>query len=257
MKSIVEEASSIAKALEKAWTRAGKPAQFSVKVFELPEKNFFGLTTKQAKVGIFFENIIEDTSKKNVSNTYHSKKSTQKPQQHASKREHTPSGDMDQRAKSQLNRNPNEGQGQQRRAPQQKTVAPRTEQPKQITRPPKQEKNHGEESNKEKVEKKTVTPQEPVVSVDAASVWTDEKISMVADIIKESLSMLGLPNIEFSQIVTEQGLRVTFSTPVLDNVLKEKQFFQHYAYIIIALLKNKFRGESQSMRLFLTSERGL
>jgi len=56
MKSIVEEASSIIKAIEKAWIRAGNPREFSVKVFEESQKSFFGLTTsKQAKVGVFFE----------------------------------------------------------------------------------------------------------------------------------------------------------------------------------------------------------
>lgn len=55
MKSIVEEASSIIKAIEKAWVRAGSPHEFSVKVFEDSQKSFFGLTTKQAKVGVFFE----------------------------------------------------------------------------------------------------------------------------------------------------------------------------------------------------------
>ncbi len=55
MKSLVEEASSVFKALEKAWEHAGKPESFSVKIFELPEKNFFGFTKKNAKVGIFFE----------------------------------------------------------------------------------------------------------------------------------------------------------------------------------------------------------
>ena len=55
MKSLVEEASSIFKAIEKAWTRAGKPQSFSIKIFEEPEKNFLGFTKKDAKVGIFFE----------------------------------------------------------------------------------------------------------------------------------------------------------------------------------------------------------
>ncbi len=55
MKSLVEEASTVAKALEKAWTRAGKPQEFSVKVFEEQETNFLGFTKKSAKVGIFFE----------------------------------------------------------------------------------------------------------------------------------------------------------------------------------------------------------
>ena len=54
MKSIMEQASSIIKAIEKAWISADKPKEFSVKIFEKEEKNFFGMTTKPAKIGIFF-----------------------------------------------------------------------------------------------------------------------------------------------------------------------------------------------------------
>ncbi len=55
MKSIIEEASSITKAIENAWKRADQPAEFSVRIFEIPQKNLFGFTTKSAKIGIFFE----------------------------------------------------------------------------------------------------------------------------------------------------------------------------------------------------------
>jgi predicted RNA-binding protein Jag len=55
MKSIIQEASSIVKAVEKAWLNAGKPHEFTVKIFEHPEKNFIGMTTKPAKIGIFFK----------------------------------------------------------------------------------------------------------------------------------------------------------------------------------------------------------
>lgn len=55
MKSIIEEASSISKAIENAWKEAQKPLEFSVRIFELPQKNLFGFTTKSAKIGIFFE----------------------------------------------------------------------------------------------------------------------------------------------------------------------------------------------------------
>lgn len=55
MKSIMEEANSTIKAIEKAWNRADKPSEFSVKIFEQEEKNFFGMTNKQAKIGIFFK----------------------------------------------------------------------------------------------------------------------------------------------------------------------------------------------------------
>lgn len=55
MKSIMEEASSVAKAIETAWNRAGQPTEFTVKVLELPQTSFFGLkTSKSAKVAFFF-----------------------------------------------------------------------------------------------------------------------------------------------------------------------------------------------------------
>jgi hypothetical protein len=55
MKSIVEEASSIFKAIENAWIRAEKPDNFSIKIFEDAQRNFFGLTTKSAKIGFLFQ----------------------------------------------------------------------------------------------------------------------------------------------------------------------------------------------------------
>jgi predicted RNA-binding protein Jag len=63
MKSIIEEASSISKAVENGWIRAGKPQEFSVRVFEEPEKNFFGFTKKPAKVGIFYKDAPVNPSR--------------------------------------------------------------------------------------------------------------------------------------------------------------------------------------------------
>lgn len=55
MKSIMQEGSSVTKAIEQAWTSAGKPKEFSVRVFEEAQKNFIGMTVKPAKVAIFFQ----------------------------------------------------------------------------------------------------------------------------------------------------------------------------------------------------------
>lgn len=55
MKSIVQEASSIAKAIERGLEKAENPRDFSVKILEYPEKNFFGLTTKPAKIALYFD----------------------------------------------------------------------------------------------------------------------------------------------------------------------------------------------------------
>ncbi len=59
MKSLMEEASSISKAIEKGWTNAGKPKEFTIKVYEEPQRNFIGMTIRPAKIGIFFTEPIK------------------------------------------------------------------------------------------------------------------------------------------------------------------------------------------------------
>ncbi|MCA9770178.1 Jag N-terminal domain-containing protein [Candidatus Dependentiae bacterium] len=54
MKSLVEAASSIFKAIEKGWNRAGCPQEFTIKILEKEETNFLGMTRKPAKVALFF-----------------------------------------------------------------------------------------------------------------------------------------------------------------------------------------------------------
>lgn len=70
MRSIVEEASSIVKAIEKGWIKAGKPKEFSIKIFEESKKNFFGITTRFAKIGIFFQEEKPQSSEYLQQNRY-------------------------------------------------------------------------------------------------------------------------------------------------------------------------------------------
>lgn len=55
MKSVVQEASTIGKAIEQGWKAAGEPRDFSIKVLEIPQHNFLGFTTRSAKVAIVFD----------------------------------------------------------------------------------------------------------------------------------------------------------------------------------------------------------
>ncbi|MCK5632171.1 hypothetical protein KAH94_00310 [bacterium] len=66
MNSIVQEASSIAKAVEQAWKKAEEPHKFSVRIFQNAEKNFLGMTSQPAKIALLFEpKDIKDEYKKN------------------------------------------------------------------------------------------------------------------------------------------------------------------------------------------------
>ena len=64
MKSVIQEGTSLVKALEEGWEKAGRPTEFSVKIFQEPEYGFLGLSSKKkAKIGIFFEEKIEAQQK--------------------------------------------------------------------------------------------------------------------------------------------------------------------------------------------------
>ncbi len=55
MKSILHEAPTILKAIEKAWLDSGKPLEFTVHIHEQGEKNFLGISKRPAIVSITYE----------------------------------------------------------------------------------------------------------------------------------------------------------------------------------------------------------
>ena len=59
MKSIIQEASSLSKAIEQGWQKAGKPTMFSVKILQDANKNFIGMTTQNAKIAFYFGRFDE------------------------------------------------------------------------------------------------------------------------------------------------------------------------------------------------------
>ena len=70
MKSLVEEASSITKAIEKAWTRAGKLQTFSVKILKIPKWDSSVLQKKICQGWYFFEEADVEKSEASSINTH-------------------------------------------------------------------------------------------------------------------------------------------------------------------------------------------
>jgi hypothetical protein len=59
MKSVIQEASSLCKAIEQGWEKAGKPKEFCVRILQDAHKNFLGISTKNAKIALFFGKLDE------------------------------------------------------------------------------------------------------------------------------------------------------------------------------------------------------
>jgi len=55
MKSLLQEGSSVATAIEKAWTEAGKPIEFTIKILAQGEKSFLGLSKEPAIISLLYD----------------------------------------------------------------------------------------------------------------------------------------------------------------------------------------------------------
>jgi spoIIIJ-associated protein len=87
MRSLLVQASSVEKAVEKAWTDAGMPTEFNIKILDFGQKGFLGITKKPAIISITFEPKKQTAISRAI--TTKSVKPKPKPKQSPQKKEQT------------------------------------------------------------------------------------------------------------------------------------------------------------------------
>ncbi len=212
MKSIIEEASSVIKAIEKGWLQAGKPQEFSVKVFQEAEKNFLGMTTKSAKIAILFESTTtaktpEATEKK----SFKQKTAPVKP-----KFEEKPAPAM-------------------RQAPE---VRPAPKERKEAPEPALQEDLA--------VSKKTVRKSEDF--------WSEGMLAETTQWLQTTLGLLNQSDVQFTLDQKRYYLKVNFNKPLAQDSEKEKTIFRSFSYLLMQVLRNKFKRNFRGFKLIFTSD---
>ena len=218
MKSIIEQASSIMKAIEKAWDQAEKPKEFSIKIFEQEERNFFGMSTKPAKVGIFFGDkpIIHE-------------KTASKPRPEI--KECRPEIRENKHPKAQFNR------------PEQpiRTAAASSSTTNNHVRPHATAERH----------QKINTPETERVRRIPAT-WNDAMIAAAHHWLRQTLSLMDMPStIDFSSEVAGRNLKLTFNTPLIEDIMHEKQLFRSFAHLIMSSLRNQYKQEIRDLKVIL------
>ncbi len=238
MKSIIEQASSIMKAIEKAWNQAEQPKEFSIKIFEKEERNFFGMTTKPAKIGIFFGDkpIVHD-------------KQPQKPRPEI--KECRPESSRDNRPKVTTAPSPKTTE---ERAPQtQKPQAPakqeaiRPTQPKPVQQRPQQ--NLQEKPQAATADKSADKPEDKPRRAPAA--WNDTMIASTHNWLKKTLELMNMNAIEFSSEIAGKNLKLTFNKPLITDAMHEKQLFRSFAHLIMSSLRNQYKQEIKDLKVIL------
>jgi hypothetical protein len=224
MKSLIEEASSISKAVEKAWERAGKPHSFSVKIFELPEKNFIGMTTKYAKVGVFFED-----KKSPEINIKQIEKTNQAPLKKQFEKKSPVHASSNQKIKD--------------------------SETTELTKKPKTKINSIDDASKV-TQTDTKHPvnssEQPVPEINAT--WNNQMKVHLESWLKEVLMLVGLAHVEFTCHEQKNVLKVNFDSPLIGNELKESLLYKNLSYLGMVSLRTHFKNEMKHLKILLSRE---
>ena len=232
MKSIMEQASSIMKAIEKAWSSANNPKEFSVKIFEKEEKNFFGMTTKPAKIGIFF-------SDKPLS---HQEKPTHKAATIEIKEQQRPE------IKEQTHK------------PQQQKPAAHPNKQYQPVKPAACDNKNQQQKRVEikPLRKETAKPtiqqhHQPTESTrqTTPATWSNELVDATTSWMKQTLSLMNMQSTDFSSNIDEKILKITFVKPLIDNPILEKQLFRSLAHLVMSSLRNRYKQAIKDLKVIL------
>lgn len=214
MKSIMEEASTIFRAIEKAWISAEKPSSFSVKVLEEPVKNFFGMTTKSAKIALFFDESQQPVQQK------------MRPQQPAPQAQAKKQHPKEQR-----------GQEQRRTAPVEQRPMREHNKPqdKRVQRQP-QENRQQRPVEQPKTEQPTV-------------VWSPELTQAAQTWIKGMLETMNKKS-SFTTHVQNNQLFIEVKDVLVDNG-RERLLLSSLAHLLMQSLRNQFKNQTRGLKTTL------
>jgi hypothetical protein len=222
MKSIIEEASSISKAIDQAWQRAGKPQEFTIKVFEEPQRSIFGLTIRSAKIALFF-------NERAVAGQHN----TAEPKKHRPEQIVRPLA--------------NEATRETHREIPVSKPAAQHHVPKEHSA---QKKAHIDNR-----EPKEVAPSEKQQPRKRRSTWSDELIDSTKIWINSCFNIMKLPAVSYETSVIGNNLNIQFTSKLLANEQSERLLFSSFAHLIMLGLGQSYKKRFPNLKIILKSSK--
>ncbi|MFA6527065.1 MAG: Jag N-terminal domain-containing protein [Candidatus Babeliales bacterium] len=214
MKSMLHEASSVIKAVEKAWKDSGKPKEFTVTVLEQGEKNFLGFTKHPAVVSITYDPHRQGQRTNRPSNVQR-----QHPKEAQSQQKGNRVSLGDTKNRLQNNNRPLRNQAE-------PTQLPMTPRPVADQRKDQQE----------------------------YTTWIPEWADLISGWLKEIMLPMGMGNIPFSYKIDRRVLTITFEQNLLDQAEEERILFISLSYLLIQFLKKKYKKKFRGFHLLIHSK---
>lgn len=263
MKSIMEEASSISKAIEQAWHRAGQPQEFTIKVLELPKTSFFGLkTSKSAKVAFFFNestvkirDIASSPTQQKQIRPLPSRQQGARPEQTEQKSpQRRPHHARDHQRSEQREQGHQERQDGSRKD----GSHGRSEQgERHREHRESRDRHHGQRrpSHRDERHDSGTRHEQSHRSAEARDTWTPEMVETAKDWIKESLVIMGHAHVGIHTNISQNYLKVQLSQPLMEDARQEETQLKSWGSLAMEAVREKAKKPLRSLRIILESKR--
>ncbi len=220
MKSMLQEASTVFKAVEKAWNNCGQPEGFSVKILEFGNKSFWGMTKNPAVISFSYDPKTQTRKASlDVNKSRFEKKS---PTAHRVSRKQQNS--ISQKASDFIS---------------------------SVLGGSKDHKKDQDFSSRKNIQKKSVQPQQKREAFDKG--WTKETADDVMVYLKELMSVMGI-NTELKYKIDQKLLNVYIDKRILRENEDEKLLFISLSHIVMQFLKRKHKKKFKHYYLIINSK---
>lgn len=235
MKSIVQEASSIERAIDKAWNEAGKPRSFTIEVLDEGEKTFFGFSRRTAKVTILYEQA-------QVTYIPEHRKNAKQP---TNKRSMSPDAARSERTKRAAGGQP-------------RTNAPRSgSDSRDLMRDVRDSHREGREARLVDDSGRLAALDGRQVSAPQPEEWTANLQRFANDTITELMGLCGVKVPFKLSVGGGRELTVTFSKNVMTDNDEQRMFFASISYLVIQFIKREHKQRFTGFKVIVTAEGGV
>lgn len=218
MKSMLHEASSVIKAIEKAWNDSGKPKEFSVTVLEQGEKNFLGFTKRPAVISMTYDPVKQNQRSSGHPATYRERAQQSRDSQAQGQRKGNRVSLTETAPRQHDNR--------------QTKTQPELERHQDVVRPVNNQRNEQQEY----------------------TTWIPEWADLIGGWLKEIMVTMGMGHIPFSYKIDRRVLTITFEQNLLEHAEEERVLFISLSYLLIQFLKKKYKKKFRGFHLLIHSK---
>ncbi len=231
MKSMLHEASSVAKAIEKAWVASGKPEKFSINILESGKKSFFGfITDRPAIVSITFDpkkssnddDTISGKNRKNVISKNQSRSDNKRSSILDQKNQRPIVHDQKVRDLSKVNT-------RQVNNELEKSVRTQNTQISQNTSSIRQDRQ-------EKVD----------------DMWTAELVAQIKEWLKELCSLMGI-SIPAEMQINKKNLLIVFQGRII-AIEDERALYYSFSYLLMQFLKKYHKKKFHNCHIVISTK---